>query len=165
LRRPAGPIPTAGAAKKLLSPLERLQGHAGQHSPPKAAGVGSLPESSLVPPSGAEKRTSSSTDALRTYKGKPPTGVVADARVELRDRLCQYCGQPLPDNLKPAEAAEGCQAVGTALCRQASDTAQASPTSDLLLRLEAAGIGPWQIKELKDSEAKLVEIAAKALHK
>jgi len=29
----------------------------------------------------------------------------------------------------------------------------------LLTRLEAAGIGPWQIAELKASEAKLAELA------
>ncbi|CAJ1421557.1 unnamed protein product [Effrenium voratum] len=39
---------------------------------------------------------------------------------------------------------------------------QAAQASDLLLRLEAAGIGPWQIAELKASEARLAQLAAES---
>ncbi|CAE7629123.1 unnamed protein product [Symbiodinium sp. CCMP2456] len=63
---------------------------------------------------------------------------------------CWYCGQPWLDK-------EPAQGSGT--------RAEAGAGPSLFQRLEAAGIGPWQIAELKRSEARLAEIAAEAPNK
>ncbi|CAE7452032.1 unnamed protein product [Symbiodinium natans] len=73
------------------------------------------------------------------------------------DRHCWYCGQLWPDN----QSMQGHRSRESSVV-QPAHALQATGSSDLLQRLEAAGIGPWQIAELKASEARLAEIAAQA---
>ncbi|CAE7803282.1 unnamed protein product [Symbiodinium sp. CCMP2592] len=65
---------------------------------------------------------------------------------------CWYCGQPWPEK-EPAQGSGN---------RVSAGPLEAGAGPSLFQRLEAAGIGPWQIAELKRSEARLAEIAAEA---
>eukprot|EP00439_Symbiodinium_sp_Y106_P063312 s2235_g9.t2 len=67
---------------------------------------------------------------------------------------CWYCGQPWPEK-EPGPA----QGSGN---RVSAGPLEVGAEPSLFQRLEAAGIGPWQIAELKRSEARLAEIAAEA---
>eukprot|EP00435_Cladocopium_sp_Y103_P017635 s2569_g4.t1 len=131
-------------AKQPLQPL-----------PIQGLGPGAKSVDQQRPPSAGHWADWASPSSERMERSAPP-------------RRCERCGQPLPDH-----ALRACEAGSERRPRQSSgssssdlDVASGEPeknseVSQLLSRLEAAGIGPWQIAELKASEAKLAELAKK----
>ncbi|CAK8991475.1 unnamed protein product [Durusdinium trenchii] len=124
--------PTSG----LLAPVTRALSTPSTSST-RSQGMPCLPASGMLGANQADSSPSTSPAQSQGRRSRPPrpsTDSVPCAHGEHAERHCERCRQPLPS--------------------------VAPEASELLVRLEAAGIGPWQIAELKASEARLAELGA-----